>query len=32
MKKYNIPVEKLFSGTLQKKFAWAFDVDKDFKF
>jgi DNA topoisomerase-1 len=32
MKKYNIPVEKLFTTTLQKKFAWAFDIDENFKF
>jgi len=32
MKKYNIPVEKLFTVTLQKKFKWAFDVDENYRF
>jgi DNA topoisomerase I len=32
MKKHNIPVEKIFSVKLQKKFKWAFDVDGQFKF
>lgn len=32
MKKHNMPIDKLFSKTLQEKFWWAFDVDQDFKF
>lgn len=32
MKKYNIPIEKIFSEKLQKKFKWAFEVDEIFKF
>jgi DNA topoisomerase-1 len=32
MKKYNVPVEKIFSVKLQKKFKWAFDVDENYKF
>lgn len=32
MKKHELPVDKIFSKTLQKKFAWAFSVDKDYKF
>lgn len=32
MKKHNIPVEKIFSTKLQKKFKWAFDVDDQYKF
>lgn len=32
MKKHNIPVDKVFSKTLQNKFFWAFGVDKEFKF
>jgi DNA topoisomerase-1 len=30
IKKYNFPVEKIFSETLREKFAWAFDVDETF--
>lgn len=32
MKKHNIPVDKIFSGKLQKKFKWAFEVDGQYKF
>lgn len=32
MKRYKIPVEKIFSAKLQNKFKWAFDVDENFKF
>jgi len=32
MKRFDFPVDKIFSKTLQDKFKWAFDVDKDFKF
>jgi DNA topoisomerase-1 len=32
MKTYNIPIEKILSKTLQQKFAWAMDVQADFKF
>ena len=32
MKKYNIPVDKVFSTTLREKFKWAFDVDENFVF
>lgn len=32
MKLHNIPVDKVFSKTLQEKFKWAFGVESDFKF
>lgn len=32
MKKYKIPVEKIFSTKLQKKFKWALEVDEEYKF
>lgn len=32
MKKYKLPVEKIFSSKLQKKFRWAFDVTDEFHF
>ena len=32
MKKYDIPVDKVFSKALQAKFAWAFNIDENFKF
>ena len=32
LKKYNIPIEKVFSATLREKFKWAFDIDSDFNF
>ena len=32
MKKHNLPIEKVFSKTLQEKFRWAFEVDKNWTF
>ena len=32
MKKFEIPVEKIFSKTLITRFQWALSVDKDYKF
>lgn len=32
MMKHNLPVDKIFSATLQEKFKWAFEVDPDFRF
>jgi len=32
MKKYDLPVDKIFSRTLQEKFKWAFEVDENFIF
>lgn len=32
LKKNNLPVDKIFSKTLQEKFKWAMDVDTDFVF
>lgn len=32
MKKHDIPVDKIFTKTLQEKFKWAFDVDENYKF
>lgn len=32
MKRHKIPVEKLFTTALQKKFKWAFDIDENFMF
>lgn len=32
IKKHNLDVDKLFSTVLQKKFAWAFDVDENYIF
>lgn len=32
LRKHKIPVEKIFSASLIKKFQWAFDVDENFKF
>lgn len=32
LKKHDLPVDKVFSKTLQDKFKWAFEVDKDYKF
>lgn len=32
MKRNNLPIDKLFTATLQDKFRWAFDVDTDFQF
>jgi len=31
-KKYNVPVEKVFSKTLRDKFQWAMEIDEDWKF
>ena len=31
-KKFDIPMDKLYSKTLLEKFKWAFDVDADWKF
>lgn len=32
MKKHDIPMDKIFSKTLQDKFKWAMDVSEDYKF
>lgn len=32
IKKNNIPVDKIFTKSLQEKFNWAFDVTEDYKF
>jgi DNA topoisomerase-1 len=32
MKKYKLPIDKLFSTKLQKKFKWAFEVDENYHF
>lgn len=32
MKKYKLPLDKVFNKTLQEKFKWAMDVDADWKF
>jgi DNA topoisomerase-1 len=32
LKLHKLPVEKVFSTTLQDKFKWAFDVDENYKF
>jgi DNA topoisomerase-1 len=32
VKKHDLPVDKIFSKTLQEKFKWAFDVDEKWKF
>jgi DNA topoisomerase-1 len=32
MKKHDIPIDKIFNKSLQEKFKWAFEVDKDFVF
>jgi hypothetical protein len=32
MKKFEIPVEKLFTKTLEDRFDWASSVDKDYRF
>jgi DNA topoisomerase-1 len=32
MKRYNIPVDKLFTAVLQKKFKWAFVTDENYAF
>jgi DNA topoisomerase-1 len=32
IKKFNIPIEKVFNQALQKKFQWALNADSDFRF
>jgi DNA topoisomerase-1 len=32
IKKFNIPIEKVFNQALQKKFQWAMDIDEEFRF
>jgi DNA topoisomerase I len=32
IKKHKIPIDSIFSKTLQEKFHWAMDVDEDYKF
>ncbi len=32
MKKHELPIDKIFSKTLQEKFKWAIDIDTDFVF
>ena len=32
MKKYDIPIEKIFTKTSQKRFEWAMDISKDYLF
>lgn len=32
MKKHKLPIDKIFSKTLQMKFKWAIDVDENYKF
>ena len=32
MKKHDLPIEKIFSKTLQDKFKWAIDIDVDYNF
>ena len=32
IKKFNIPIEKIFNQALQKKFQWALEADEEFKF
>ena len=32
MKKHEIPIDKIFNKSLQEKFKWAFEVDKEFIF
>lgn len=32
LKKFNIPIDKIFPKTLQNKFTWALDVDANWKF
>ena len=32
IKKFNIPIDKVFNQALQKKFQWALDVDEEFRF
>ena len=32
MKKHDLPVDKIFSKTLQERFKWSFEVDENYKF
>jgi DNA topoisomerase-1 len=32
IKRHNIPIDKIFTKTLQQKFQWALDIEADFKF
>jgi DNA topoisomerase-1 len=32
MKKHDISIDKIFNKSLQEKFKWAFEIDKDFEF
>ena len=32
IKKFDIPIEKIFSKTLITRFQWAFNVNEDYKF
>jgi DNA topoisomerase-1 len=32
VKKHKIPIDKVFSKTLQEKFKWAIDIDENFSF
>ena len=32
IKKFNIPIDKVFNQVLQKKFQWAMEVDMEFRF
>jgi DNA topoisomerase-1 len=32
IKKYNIPVEKILTKVLSKRFEWASNIDKNYKF
>ena len=32
LKRHNIPIDKIFSKTLQEKFKWATEIDADFQF
>lgn len=32
LKKHKIPMDKIFSKTLQEKFKWAMEIDEDYKF
>ena len=29
---HNVPIDKIFNKAMQGRFAWAMDVDKDFRF
>ena len=32
LKKHNLDINKFFTKTLQQKFFWAFNIDKDYQF